>query len=91
MPSALVVANFFALDKFCSNPLLLYVLFVFNTALICAFNRMVINQRAIIEATRRAEDELRKTFDLFIPEFPKPRVRAGSLMVWTLWMLILYC
>lgn len=86
-PTALIAANFFALDKFCSNPLLLFVLFIFNSVLIYSFHRQVINQRVIINTTKKAEDELRKTFGIFIPKFPEPKVKAGSLLIWTLYML----
>ena len=86
-PTALIVANFFALDKFSSNPLLLFVLFIFNAILIYSFHRMIINQRAIIDATKMAEDELRKTFDIFIPKFSEPKVKVGNLLIWNLWIL----
>ena len=86
-PTALIVANLFALDKFCLNPLLLFVLSIFNGVLIYGFHRMIIYQRVIIKATKQAEDELRKTFDKFIPKFSESKVRAGSLLIWTLWVL----
>ncbi|MBI5054492.1 MAG: hypothetical protein HZC38_04450 [Chloroflexi bacterium] len=84
VPTALIVANFFGIDKFISNPAILFALFVFNTVLIYAFDRMVTQQRAIIDAARRSETELRNTYNTFIPSFSETKMRAPRLFVITL-------
>jgi hypothetical protein len=87
VPTALVAANFFALDKFFSNPFLLLMLSIFNGVLIYAYHRMVLQQRAIIDATRKAEDDIKETYPTFIPEFCRAGIRAPSLLVYLLWVL----
>lgn len=86
-PTALVAANFFALDKFLCNSALLLVLSIFNGVLIYAYHRMVIQQRAVIDATRKAEDDIKKIYPAFIPEFRRAGIRAPSLLVYSLWAL----
>ena len=81
VPTALIAANFFAIDKFISNPVLLFALTVFNTVLIYAFHRMVTQQRAIIDAARRSETELKETYSTFIPSFSETKMRAPRLFV----------
>jgi len=86
-PTALVAANFFALDKFLGNAALLLVLSIFNGVLIYAYHRMVIQQRAVIDATRKAEDDIKKIYPAFIPKFRRAGIRAPSLLVYSLWVL----
>ncbi|HAK88076.1 MAG TPA: hypothetical protein DHV16_03005 [Nitrospiraceae bacterium] len=83
-PTALIAANSFALEKFHSNPLLLCVLAIFNTVIIYSFHRMIIHQKAIINATKKAEKKLGKIFPHFIPEFSETKVSAGTFLIWTL-------
>ena len=52
-----------------------------------AFQRMVAQQRVIIEASRSAEAELRKTFPQFIPKFSPGGARATSLVSGLLWLI----
>lgn len=90
VPTALVAANFFALDKFLGNPTLLLVLSIFNAVLIYAYHRMIIQQRAIINASQNAEDELKKVYQTFIPEFHRAGIRAPSLLAYSLWVIDFY-
>ena len=87
VPTALIAANFFAIDKFISYPPLLLALALFNAVLIYAFYRMVIQQRAIIDAARQSEAELKKTYNAFIPSFSVTKIRAPRLFVYTLSLL----
>ncbi len=86
-PTALMAANFFALDKFFGNPPILIVLSIFNGVLIYAYHRMIIQQRAVIDATRKAEDDIKGAYPDFIPEFRRIGIRAPSLLVYSLWIL----
>ena len=87
VPTALIAANFFAIDRFSSNPWPLLALFVFNSVLIYAFHRMVTQQRAVISAAKYSEVELRKVYDAFIPSFSDAKVRAPRLFVISLGVL----
>lgn len=87
VPTALIAANFFALDKFFGNPAILLVLSIFNGVLIYAYHRMIIQQCAVIDATRKAEDDIKGAYPDFIPEFRRTGIRAPSLLVYSLWIL----
>lgn len=86
-PTALLAANAFAIDKWSTNPVFLLAVAIFNGALIFAFHKMVRQQQVIIEATRSAEKELKKSFPEFIPVFVESIIRAPSVMVLTLAVL----
>jgi hypothetical protein len=89
VPTALILANLLVLDKSHLKPFLLFALSIFNGVLIYAYHRMIVGQYAIAEAKKKIECELKKTFNIFIPEFPEPKMKAeaGKLLIWTLWIL----
>jgi hypothetical protein len=87
IPTALVAANFLAIDKFLSRPFLLFAISIFDAALIYVFQRMLVQQRAIISATQQSEKELREDFRPFIPDFPKKKINAPTIFLATLWIL----
>lgn len=81
IPTALIAANSFAFDKFSQdNPVILLGLAAVNFAIIYAYRRMIVQQSAIIDATRKAEDEIRKVYEVFIPCFRMSKIRASSLL-----------
>lgn len=86
-PTALVAANILALDRLEAHPLLLLAVSLFNAALILAFYKMVLQQRALIAAARSAEARLRRAWPEFIPTFTPSKIRAPSVFVWTLAIL----
>lgn len=86
-PTALVAANFFAINNLLKYPYLLLCLSILNLSLIFAFTRMVKTQRAIIDTTKKAEVEMIKQFPLFVPEFPQPNLQAPAVMRDILWIL----
>jgi len=89
VPTALIIANLLALEKFLSKPFLLFSLSIFNFVFIYAYHRMIVGQYALVKAKKKIECELKKTFNIFIPEFPEPKmkVEAGRLLVSTLVIL----
>lgn len=87
IPTAIMAANVLALDKLSSTPAFLLAVSIFNAALIFAFYKMVTQQRAIIDASRSAENELRKIWPAFIPNFKPSKFRSPGLFVWTLGLL----
>ncbi len=87
VPIALMAANILALDKLLSKPVFLLAISIFNAALIFAFYKMVTQQRVLIEASRSAENELKKNWLEFIPDFKPSKIRAPRLFVWILSLL----
>lgn len=83
-PTALLAANLFAIDKFISNPWVLLATAVVNGVLIFAYHKLVRTQRAIIDATQKAEDVLRTTYGDFIPVFQQSTIRSPTVVAWTL-------
>jgi hypothetical protein len=87
-PTALLAANAFALDKFLAQPLMMLALAIIDSVLTYALHRLVIQQGAIIIATKTSESVLREsTYEAFIPKFSTMRVRAPLLIVYALWAL----
>lgn len=87
-PTALLAANAFALDKFLAQPLMMLALAIIDSVLTYALHRLVIQQGAIITATKTSEAVLREsTYEAFIPKFSTTRVRAPLLIVYALWAL----
>ncbi len=86
-PTALLAANILAVERFRSFPLLLLPVAFVNATLIFAYHRMVVQQAAIIDATRKAEGKLRNAYPDYVPSFKQSKIRAPRLMVWTLAML----
>jgi len=76
IPTALLVANIVAIDKFLLHPFFLFCLSLFNYILIYIFHRMIVQQKAIIKATQLAENKLRKQFPDYIPSFPKKKISS---------------
>ena len=95
VPTALVAANIFALDKLAGRPFALLAVWLFNAALIFTFYKMVMRQRAVITAAQSAEAQVRQAWPHFIPTFTPSKVPAPSLFVWTLVLLdallLIYC
>ena len=88
VPMALVAANFVALDYSTSqNPWALFALVVFNFAIIYAFYKMTVRQRAIIMATKAVEARLGSDYGDCIPKFKKRGVSAPRLLIWVLALL----
>ena len=87
IPTALVIGNFLALEKFISNPYPLIALALFNLGLIFVFYRMVKSQRRIIEATANAENKLRPLFGDFLPTFKKHKIPAPYFFIGILCVL----
>jgi hypothetical protein len=87
-PLALLTVNFFALEKFLSHPKILVVVSAVDCVLVYAFHRLLINQRAMLAAAKRAEETLRATsYEAFIPKFGPSKFSAPTVTVWTLWIL----
>ncbi len=89
-PTALVIANLLVIENFISSPILLLVISIFNFGLIYAFNRMIIQQRAIINSTKTVEKLLRNKYPEFIPRFSKTKLHAPILLVIILYLLNLF-
>ncbi len=87
IPTALVIGNFLAIEKFIVNPYALSCLALFNLGLIFVFYRMVITQSYIIEATLKTENSLRNNYSDFLPIFKKHKVRAQYIFVTILFIL----
>ena len=87
IPTALVAANFLAIDKFHSNSPLLLALSLFNASLIYVFQRMIAQQRAIIKATKSAEAKIKNRYATFIPTFPSKVVPAPKIFLCVIWLL----
>ena len=86
-PTALAAVNFLALHNHLKKPILVLVVFFFDTILIYSFCRMVRRQREIITVARNAEEKLREDFPLFVPRFDERGWRAPVVTVWSLWVL----
>jgi|RhiMethySRZTD1v2_1073278.scaffolds.fasta_scaffold38053_11 hypothetical protein len=88
-PIALVGANVLALGKIQENPWLSLVLGLFDATFIFGLRKIVLRQRSLIDAAKRAEKILSGvgTLSPFIPEFKESKVRAPELIVATLWLL----
>jgi hypothetical protein len=87
-PLALLAANFLALDKFLCHPKIMFGVSLVDCVFVFAIRRLVINQRCIITAIRKAEAILSTTgYDAFIPKFGRPKLPAPTVTVWTLWVL----
>ena len=84
IPTALFAANILVLDKMISKPYFIITIVIFNSSLVFAFYKMIVQQRAIIEAVRKAEKSLRVNYIDFIPNFKISKIRATWLFVWTL-------
>jgi hypothetical protein len=85
-PLALLTANFFALDKFLSRPKILLAVSAVDCVLVYAFHRLLINQRCILAAAKRAEETLSGTnYQAFIPKFGPSKLPAPTVTVWSLW------
>jgi len=88
-PLALLVANFLALDKFLTHPKILLAVSVLDGILVYAFQRFVINQRAIIAAIKRAEKIIASTtYEPFVPKFVPVKFPAPFLTVTALWLFV---
>lgn len=87
IPTALVIGNFLAIEKFLTEPILLAALAIFNFGLIFVLHRMIKNQIPIIDATVKAEDKLRSDFGDFLPTFHKHKWRAPFVFVSILFLL----
>ena len=81
VPTALLAANGFVLDKFYQNPYVLLPLSVFNAAIIYAFHKMRIRQNEIIAATQHAEANLRSSYPNFIPIFSPSKLSSSLVML----------
>lgn len=87
-PTALLAANAFVLDKFLVQPFMLLAVAITDGVLTYALHRLVIQQRAIIDATKASEAILKEsTYEAFIPKFSTTKVRAPLLIVYVLWTL----
>jgi hypothetical protein len=87
-PTALLAANAFALDKFEAQPWMMFALGAIDGVLAYAFHRLVIQQRAIISATKVAEAILSETTcQAFIPKFTTAVIGGPCVIVFTLWTL----
>jgi len=85
-PTALFAANAFALDKFQAHPWMLLAVAAVDGVLTYAYQRLVIQQRAISKASKAAEALFSESgYDLFIPKFSKARVSGAFLIVFLLW------
>jgi len=87
-PTALLAANAFAIDKFLNEPPgILFGVALVDLALIYAFHRLILYQRAIIKAAKKAEIHFRRTqLKEFVPNFPRfsrftPRATGMLLLV----------
>lgn len=87
IPTALFAANILVLEKMISKPYFVLTIFIFNSSLIFAFYKMIVQQRAIIDSVQNAEKTLKAVYPDFIPEFKVSKVRAPRLFVWTLSLL----
>jgi hypothetical protein len=88
LPTALIIGNLLAIEKFLTSPIPLSALAVFNLGLIFVFGRMVRCQTIITEATRNAEDRLRSRFGDFLPAFaPKHKISSPTFFTYVLWLL----
>lgn len=79
-PLALGAANLVAIQAYVRTPPLMLVLALISAPLIYALYKMYRTQDAIIRATRKAEEELRKHAPDFIPEF-SPRWASAMPVV----------
>lgn len=84
IPTALFAANILVLDKMINRPYVIMAIILFNTSLIFAFYKMIVQQRAIIDSVRKAENVLKVKYQDFIPNFKASKIRATWLFVWTL-------
>ena len=87
IPTALVIGNFLAIEKFLCNPVALSCLALFNLGIIFVFQRMIKAQRVIIHATQNAEGQLRNEFNNFIPNFQEHKIKAPIVFLTILWIL----
>jgi hypothetical protein len=87
IPTALVVANFLAIDKLANQRWEMAALAAFNMALIFVFWRMIVSQRKIIEATKNAESVLLAKFKNFLPKFKPHHVVAPYVFAAVLFTL----
>jgi hypothetical protein len=93
VPTALFAANILVFDKMIDKPYFPYLLLsivIFNSSLIFAFHKMIVQQRAIIDAVRKAEKSIVVEYADFIPNFKISKIRAPWLFVWTLCSLNLF-
>jgi multisubunit Na+/H+ antiporter MnhC subunit len=88
IPTALVVGNFLAIDKFLTKPIPLMALVLFDIGLIFVFYRMIKSQRSIIVATKTAERKLKPVFREFLPRFKRHKCQAPIVFVWILYALV---
>ena len=81
VPTALVAADVVAFQQLQSWPFAMLGVSLVSAVLSFAYYRMVVQQEAIISATRKAELSLRIGHDAFIPEFQRSAVSARWLIV----------
>jgi hypothetical protein len=87
-PTALLAANSFAIDKFLGKSVLFVGLAVVDVALVYAFQRLISHQRAVIDAAKKAEEDLRKTkLSSYVPTFHTPTLRASDITLGVLWLM----
>jgi hypothetical protein len=87
IPTALLVANFFVLEKFYNKSIPLIAL-LFNFGLIFVFQRMIINQHLIMMSLRSAEKKIRDNFpDFIFPFKKKKRSNASLIFLFIMWAL----
>jgi hypothetical protein len=85
-PLALLTVNFFALEKFLSHPKILLAVSAVDCVLVYAFHRLLINQRSILAAAKRAEATLSATsYEAFIPKFGPAKRPAPTVTIYALW------
>jgi hypothetical protein len=87
LPTALLVANAFVMDKFQAQPWILLALALIDGVLTYAYHRTAIQQRAIGAATKAAEEFFIKSgYDMFIPKFTTAKISGSLLVVYMLWI-----
>jgi hypothetical protein len=84
VPIALFGANILVFDKASTKPYFVLAMIVFNASFIFAFYKMVAQQRAIIDAAREAERELKVISKGLVPDFKSSKLSAPFLFVWIL-------
>jgi hypothetical protein len=87
-PMALLAANAFALDRFLQQPFMVLALAIVDGVFTYALHRVVIQQHAIINATKAREEIFRQTgYSGFFPEFSTVKVGGPLLIIYMLWCL----
>ena len=87
-PIVLVAANVLALDRLYERPWAVLALGLFDAAFIFGLHKIVLRQRSLVVARRRAENMLGdEGLADFVPKFEASRLSAPRVMLIALWLL----